>query len=109
MEKLRKKGKSSGNSLLKKNGKELCNGPSKLCQALAIKKDSVNKVDLCLSDRIWVEKGEIVENNKVVVCKRININYAEEWIDKPLRFYIYGNEFNSIKDKNAEKDFMDKK
>lgn len=103
MDKLRSKGKE-GKSLLKKDGKELCNGPSKLCQALAIKKDTVNKEDLCTSDEIWLEKGEIIDDSKIVKCKRININYAEEWIDKPLRFYILENLFSSVRDKNAEKD-----
>lgn len=102
MDKLRTKGKKAG-SLLKKDGVGLCNGPSKLCQALGIKKDLVNKVDMCTSDLIWLEKGETVNDDEIVKCKRININYAEEWVDKPLRFYIMGNVFNSVKDKEAEK------
>ncbi|XP_053382263.1 DNA-3-methyladenine glycosylase-like [Mercenaria mercenaria] len=101
MDKLRTKGKE-GNSLLKKEGVGLCNGPSKLCQALGIKKDTVNKVDLCHSNDIWLEKGETIDDSRIVKCKRININYAEEWKDKPLRFYIKGNIFNSVKDKKAE-------
>lgn len=103
MDKLRTKGKE-GSSFLKKDGKGLCNGPSKLCQALAIKKDTVDQVDLCISDKIWLEKGEHVDDCDIVSCKRININYAEEWVDKPLRFYIRGSDFNSVRDKNAEND-----
>ena len=102
MDTLRSKGKEGG-KLLKKDGVGLCNGPSKLCQALGINKERVNKVDMCTSDFIWLEKGETVNDNDIVKCKRININYAEEWKDKPLRFYIPGNAFNSVKDKEAEK------
>jgi len=29
------------------------------------------------------------------VSKRMNIDYAEEWIDKPWRFFIKDNEFVS--------------
>lgn len=103
MEKLRAKGKKAG-SLMKHNGRDLCNGPSKLCQALAITKDPFNQVDLCKSDLIWLEKGDFVEDKNIVKCKRINIGYASDWVDKPLRFYIIANPFVSVKDKDAEKE-----
>ena len=89
---------------MKNDGRGLCNGPSKLCQALNIKKDAVNGVDLCTEPDIWVEKGEKVDPKKVVKCKRINIDYAGEWKNKPLRFYILDNKFNSVKDKKAEEE-----
>lgn len=91
-------------ALLKNDGQGLSNGPSKLCQALGIKKDTVNLVDLCSDPDTWVEKGETVDDKNIVKCKRINIDYAGEWKDKPLRFYILGNKFNSVKDKKAEED-----
>ena len=89
---------------MKHNGKNLCNGPSKLCQALAITKNTVNKLDLCKSDMIWLEKGDAVKDKSMVKCKRINIGYADDWIEKPLRFYIQGNPFISVKDKAAEQE-----
>ncbi|XP_067671509.1 uncharacterized protein [Haliotis asinina] len=82
---------------------ELCNGPSKLTQALKIDKASVNQVNLLSHDAIWLEEGEKVPVAKMVVSKRININYAEEWKDKPLRFYELGNRCVSVRDKEAEK------
>lgn len=94
---------SSDTSFLKKDGRALCNGPSKLCQALNIKKETVNKINLCTSNSVWLENGESIDDNDVVSCKRINIDYAEDWIDKPLRFYIHENAFVSIKDKLAMK------
>lgn len=82
---------------------ELCNGPSKLCLSLDITKDQINKEDMTKSKKIWIEDGD-TKPDKIVHCKRINIGYAEEWIDKPLRFYILGNSYVSKKDKMAEKD-----
>ena len=29
------------------------------------------------------------------VSRRVNIDYAEEWIDKPWRFYVEGNSYVS--------------
>lgn len=82
--------------------KDLCNGPSKLCQALKISKDKFNKVDLTTSDELWLEDGESLAEEKIVTSARINIDYAEEWADKPLRFYILGNKSVSKRDKSAE-------
>lgn len=107
MDMLRTKGKK-GASFMKNRGRGLCNGPSKLCQALGIKKDTVNQKDLCKSDLIWLEEGDSVEETKIVKCSRINIGYAEDWIDKPLRYYQLGNTFVSVKDKKAESELTSK-
>lgn len=84
--------------------KELANGPSKLCQAFNISKEEFNKVDLTTCDHLWLEKGETVNASEIVSSARINIGYAEEWKDKPLRFYILGNKSVSVRDKQAEKE-----
>ena len=105
MDSLRTKGKAT--SFMKNDGQGLCNGPSKLCQALNIKKDAINGVDLCSASDIWVEKGDKIDPKSIVKCKRINIDYAGDWKDKPLRFYILGNKFNSVKDKEEEKKMSD--
>jgi len=59
-------------------------------------------VDLTTSPSIWVEKGKQFDKNDVVACKRIGINKAGEWTDKPLRFYVRGCASVSIRDKVAE-------
>jgi DNA-3-methyladenine glycosylase len=82
--------------------KDLCNGPSKLCQALKISKDKFNKADMTKSDEIWLEEGEEVPKTNVVTSARINIDYAKEWAKKPLRFYVLGNKSVSKRDKPAE-------
>lgn len=73
----------------------LTNGPGKLCQAMAINKEN-NGDDLC-SDAFYIEEAEIVEDFEVVSTKRVNIDYAEEYIDCPWRFYIKGNSYISKK------------
>ena len=101
MGKLRNKAKKGPAKEMKE--KDLCNGPSKLCQALQIAKDKINKADMTKSGHIWLEDGVDIPQEKIVVSKRININYAEEWVHKPLRFYVLGNPCVSSKDKDAEK------
>ena len=82
--------------------KEIGNGPSKLTQALGIDKASINKQDLTIFGELWLEEGTEVKDEDIVACPRIGINYAEEWVAKPLRFYIKGNESVSVRDKTAE-------
>ena len=51
-----------------------------------------------------MERGEPVAEDSIVVSARINIGYAEDWTDKPLRFYVLANPFVSVRDKKAEKE-----
>ncbi|XP_067124331.1 uncharacterized protein [Centruroides vittatus] len=82
--------------------KELCNGPSKLCMALDVTK-LLNKDDMTVSDRLWVEDCEDVGDEDIVRSKRIGIDSAgEEWANKLLRFYVRNNIYVSVKDKKAE-------
>ena len=67
---------------------ELCSGPAKLCCAMQIDK-GLNKVDLCSSQKLWVEAGQETGSPRTVVaCPRVGVDYAGEWADKPLRFYL---------------------
>lgn len=79
---------------------QLGNGPSKICMALGIEKQEVNKLDLTTSKDVWLEKG--VNSQPIVISKRINISYGEDWVDKPLRFYVLDNKCVSLRDKEAE-------
>ncbi|RXN02013.1 DNA-3-methyladenine glycosylase [Acipenser ruthenus] len=83
--------------------KELCNGPSKLCQALDIQR-GFDRRDLATDHEVWLEQGpESPTPETVVSAPRIGINYAGEWVSKPLRFYIQGNSCVSVVDKAAER------
>ncbi|XP_056391317.1 DNA-3-methyladenine glycosylase [Hyla sarda] len=81
--------------------KELCNGPSKLCQAFAIEK-SFDRHDLTDDQNTWLEAGPEILEEDIVSCPRIGISNAGDWTRKPLRFYIKDNEFVSVRDKAAE-------
>jgi DNA-3-methyladenine glycosylase len=79
--------------------RNLTNGPGKLGQALNIGLEYSCR-DFCekgFEDAyIEEETGYQLANEQVVVTTRINIDYAEEWKDKPWRFYIKGNKFVSV-------------
>ena len=85
-----------------KKDKDLCSGPSKLCQAFDITKD-LNCVDLCNSDEIWVEDGDEIPFDQMVNSTRIGIEGAgPEWSQLKLRWYILDNIHVSVRDKFAE-------
>lgn len=75
--------------------KDLTNGPGKLCKALNITRE-LDGYDMINADELYV----IDDDNKkyeIVKSKRINIDYAEEYVHKLWRFYIKDNEFVSKK------------
>lgn len=75
----------------------LTNGPGKLTQALQIDR-TFNFHKVTEKSSFYIAQLEsIVESFEVIEAKRINITYAEEYQDKPWRFYIKDNEFVSIK------------
>ena len=71
----------------------LTNGPGKLCIALDIDR-KLDAADL-LGDKVWLEDGEKISRSQIMSGPRIGIDYAEEWKDKPWRFWIKHNDFVS--------------
>jgi DNA-3-methyladenine glycosylase len=67
----------------------LTNGPGKLCIALGIDRQ-LDRASL-LGNRVWIEEGEKIPPRRIASGPRIGIDYAEEWVDKPWRFWIKGN------------------
>lgn len=67
-------------------GVENYNGPGKLTKALNITRE-LNKIDLSLSNELWIEDdGMVVE---YISATRIGINYAtEEYRNKKWRFVV---------------------
>jgi DNA-3-methyladenine glycosylase len=61
----------------KRHGKDLTNGPAKLCQALGIDK-SFNGCDVTRGDRLWVENHQHESPFKVLSTPRIGIDYARK-------------------------------
>jgi DNA-3-methyladenine glycosylase len=71
----------------------LTNGPGKLCIALGIDR-RLDGADL-MSNQVWLEGGEKIARSRIMSGPRIGIDYAEEWIHKPWRFWIKDNSFVS--------------
>ena len=72
---------------------ELTSGPGRLCLALGIDR-KLDKADL-LGDRVWIEEGISISPRQISRGPRIGIDYAEEWIKNPWRFWIKDNPFVS--------------
>ncbi|NQU84060.1 MAG: DNA-3-methyladenine glycosylase [Parcubacteria group bacterium] len=75
---------------------KLANGPGKLCRWMGLDK-TLYGVDVCNSDRIWVEdRGEVVKPSDVASGPRVGIDYAGEyWANVPWRFWIKNNKYVS--------------
>ena len=73
--------------------RNLTNGPGKLCIAMGIDRQ-LNAADL-LGDKVWLEDFETVSPRRIARGPRIGIDYAQEWIDKPWRFWIRDNSYVS--------------
>ncbi|MGB7604722.1 MAG: DNA-3-methyladenine glycosylase [Lutisporaceae bacterium] len=76
--------------------KGLTNGPGKLCIAMKIGKEQ-NKIDICHKngvDDIYVY-DDGYSDFEVDASPRINIDYAEEYVLMPWRFFIKGNKYVS--------------
>ena len=70
-----------------KNFKNLVDGPSKLCMALEITKDTFNGNDSCsLKSKLFFTEGVKIDKKMITLGKRIGIDYAEEDKDLLLRF-----------------------
>lgn len=74
--------------------KDLTNGPGKLCQALNID-TTLDGINLLSNNELYIEDNDL--KPKIVSAKRINIDYAEEYVHKFWRFYIKDNKFISKK------------
>lgn len=73
--------------------KNLTSGPGKLTIALGIDR-SYNGEHLS-DDRIWVEEFKKIKKSEIASGPRVGIDYAEEFVDMPWRFWIKENQFVS--------------
>ncbi|NWZ01523.1 3MG glycosylase, partial [Loxia curvirostra] len=102
MRELRRASRKAPSRLLK--DWQLCNGPSKLCQAFGIDK-AFDQRDLTQDAAIWMVPGQDPPGEQdVVATTRIGIGNRGEWAQKPLRFYLRGNRFVSVVDKKIERE-----
>lgn len=71
----------------------LTSGPGKLCIAFGITRD-LNGEDL-EGERIWVEDHRSFKKGQIGSGPRVGIDYAEEFIDMPWRFWVSRSKFVS--------------
>ncbi len=76
------------------NDTGLCSGPGKLGQALGVDR-SFDQTDLVTSPTLFIERSK--QRNDYVAAKRIGIDYAAEWAEKQLRFYLPDNAHVSVR------------
>lgn len=63
-------------------------GPGKLCRAMGITREH-SGVDLATDAQLFIARGpHRVAAERVVTGPRVGIDYAGEWIEAPLRFWI---------------------
>jgi len=68
-------------------GARIAAGPGKLTRALGITRDH-DRVDMVCDDRLFVSRGRAVAAHAVCTGPRIGVDYAAEWADEPLRFWL---------------------
>lgn len=73
--------------------RNLTNGPARLCLALGVD-GALNRDDL-VSGKLRIEDGESAAPADLAVSKRIGVEYAGVWAQKPWRFYEQGNRWVS--------------
>jgi DNA-3-methyladenine glycosylase len=78
-----------------KEVRNLCNGPGRLTQALGIDLSFYGR--RVTSGELYFLPGEKIEKDNIISAPRINIDYAGEAKNLPLRFYIKDNKFVSKK------------
>ncbi len=74
---------------------DLCSGPARLCEALAIDR-TLNHADLTGGPAMFIEDGPRYTPRHLVRTTRIGIAGAGDWKDKPLRWYLRGNPHVSV-------------
>lgn len=77
--------------MLQRRGKKtidstLCSGPGTLTKALAISREH-NEVSL-LGKLLWIEEGELLNDEEIIASPRIGVDYAKEDALLPWRFCL---------------------
>jgi DNA-3-methyladenine glycosylase len=77
------------------------NGPGRLCRAYGLT-GGWNRADMTSSD-LRITVGDPVPPTTMGTSPRIGVDYAREWADEPLRFFVVGNHFVSKPTRSARK------
>ena len=77
-----------------KRTRDLCRGPGRLCAAMAVDR-SLDGLAIGLSNDLWIEPGEPVEDRCCITGPRIGLGHTGPWADAPLRYSILESPFVS--------------
>jgi len=81
----------------------LIDGPGRVCRFLAIDR-RLNRLDLTVGEALWVEdRGERTESSAITTSRRIGIDYAGKWANKPWRFRLAASEKQTVKSEETLK------
>ena len=97
--------------------KDIGSGPGRLGQALGIRVEMTTMDATALDSDVWFEEaivrpcsGSVKQygascssDKNIVTTKRVGVDYADEWAEKPLRFYLLDSPCVSVRDKITEK------
>lgn len=77
---------------------DLCSGPGKLGAAFGVDLNH-DGLDLVTSNTLFVEqlRQRALPGRQIVTTARVGIDYAREWAQAPLRFYLDGNPHVSVR------------
>ena len=76
----------------------LASGPGKLCQALKIDKIFNRASAISKESLLYIEdRGIKISSQDITKSPRVGVDYAGEWKDKLLRFYVKDSKFVSKK------------
>lgn len=81
---------------------DLCSGPAKLCQALAIDR-AWNGVDLVEGAAFFLERGTPVGSGSLHRTTRIGIDGRGVWTSRLLRWYLKGSRHVSVYERSGTK------
>lgn len=75
---------------------DLCAGPGRLCEALAIDRDD-DGLDLAAGGSIWIERlrRRAMPSSRLVRSARVGLGKVGAWRDEPLRWSLAGSPFVS--------------
>ena len=84
----------------KRSGKDITNGPAKLCQALDIDK-TFNGWDLTKGSDLWIENYRDLPADKITTTPRIGIDYARREDREALWRFVYLDQPSSLSGKRS--------
>ncbi|MEM9418763.1 MAG: DNA-3-methyladenine glycosylase [Planctomycetota bacterium] len=81
-----------------KNDTDLCSGPGKLGAAFGVDL-SHDGIDLVNNPSLYIEqlRRRALPDRLIQTTTRVGVDYAKEWAQAPLRFYIKGNPHVSVR------------